>query len=434
MSSVIITSVVAFSAVILLLVLILLYAQSKLVQSGDVKIIVNGDEANPIITSAGSTLLNTLSSQKIFLPSACGGGGTCAMCKCTVNEGGGDVLPTEVGHLNRAEQKEGVRLSCQVKVKNDMRIQIPEEIFGIKKWECEVVSNYNVASFIKEFVVKLPEGEHLEFEAGGYIQVDVPPVVCDFKTINIEPHPNDPAGPDKFKGDWDKFQLWDLKMVNEEEIFRAYSMANHPAEGNIIMLNIRIATPPWDRANNKWMDVNPGICSSYVFTRKPGDKVTISGPYGEFFIKPTDAEMLYVGGGAGMAPMRSHLFHLFHTLKTGRKVSYWYGGRSKRELFYLDDFQKIEKEFPNFRFYLVLSEPMPEDNWVEKKDINDKEGDGFLGFVHQAVIDQYLSKHDSPEDIEFYFCGPPMMNAAVIKMCDDWGVPPENVAFDDFGG
>ena len=434
MSSVIITSVVAFSAVILLLVLILLYAQSKLVQSGDVKIIVNGDEANPIITSAGSTLLNTLSGQKVFLPSACGGGGTCAMCKCTINEGGGDVLPTEVGHLSRAEQKEGVRLSCQVKVKNDMRIEIPEEIFGIKKWECEVVSNYNVASFIKEFVVKLPEGEHLEFEAGGYIQVDVPPVVCDFKDMDIEPHPNDPAGPDKFKGDWDKFQLWDLKMVNEEEIFRAYSMANHPAEGNIIMLNIRIATPPWDRANNKWMDVNPGICSSYVFTRKPGDKVTISGPYGEFFIKPTDAEMLYVGGGAGMAPMRSHLFHLFHTLKTGRKVSYWYGGRSKRELFYLDDFQKIEKEFPNFQFHLVLSEPMPEDNWVEKKDVNDKEGDGFLGFVHQAVIDQYLSKHDAPEEIEFYFCGPPMMNAAVIKMCDDWGVPPENVAFDDFGG
>jgi Na+-transporting NADH:ubiquinone oxidoreductase subunit F len=434
MSSVIITSVVAFSAVILLLVLILLYAQSKLVQSGDVKIIVNGDEKNPIITSAGSTLLSTLSGQKVFLPSACGGGGTCAMCKCTVVEGGGDVLPTEVGHLSRAEQKEGVRLSCQVKVKSDMRIEIPEEIFGIKKWECEVVSNYNVASFIKEFVVRLPEGEHLEFEAGGYIQVDVPPVVCDFKTINIDPHPSDPAGNDKFKGDWDKFQLWDLKMVNEEEIFRAYSMANHPAEGNIIMLNIRIATPPWDRANNKWMDVNPGICSSYVFTRNPGDKVTISGPYGEFFIKPTNAEMLYIGGGAGMAPMRSHLFHLFHTLKTGRKVSYWYGGRSKRELFYLDDFQKIEKDFPNFQFHLVLSEPMPEDNWTTKKDVNDKDGDGFLGFVHQAVIDQYLSNHDSPEDIEFYFCGPPMMNAAVIKMCDDWGVPPENVAFDDFGG
>ena len=434
MSSVIITSIVAFAVVILLLVLVLLYAQSKLVQSGDVKIIVNGDEDNPIVTAAGSTLLNTLSGEKIFLPSACGGGGTCAMCKCTVKEGGGDVLPTEVGHLSRSEQKEGVRLSCQVKVKSDMRIAIPEEIFGIKKWECEVVSNYNVASFIKEFVVKLPEGETLDFEAGGYIQVDVPPVVCDFKDINIEPHPEDPAGPEKFKGDWDKFGLWDLKMVNDEEIFRAYSMANHPAEGNIIMLNIRIATPPWDRANNKWMDVNPGICSSYVFTRKPGDKVTISGPYGEFFIKPTDEEMLYIGGGAGMAPMRSHLFHLFHTLKTGRKVTYWYGGRSKRELFYLEDFKKIEREFPNFQFFLVLSEPLPEDNWVEKKDVNDKDGDGFLGFVHQAVIDQYLSKHDAPEDIEFYFCGPPMMNAAVLKMCEDWGVPDENVSFDDFGG
>lgn len=434
MSSIIITSIVAFSAVILLLVFILLYAQSKLVQSGDVKIIINGDEKNPVVTSAGSTLLSTLSGQKIFLPSACGGGGTCAMCKCTVKEGGGDVLPTEVGHLSRSEQKEGVRLSCQVKVKQDMRIEIPEEIFGIKKWECEVVSNYNVASFIKEFVVKLPEGEHLEFEAGGYIQVDVPPVVCDFKDIDIEPHPEDPAGPDKFKGDWDKFNLWDLKMVNKEEIFRAYSMANHPAEGNIIMLNIRIATPPWDRANNKWMDVNPGICSSYVFTRKPGDKVTISGPYGEFFIKPTDAEMLYIGGGAGMAPMRSHLFHLFHTLKTGRKVTYWYGGRSKRELFYLEDFKKIEREFPNFQFFIVLSEPLPEDNWKTKKDVNDKDGDGFLGFVHQAVIDQYLSKHDAPEEIEFYFCGPPMMNAAVLKMCDDWGVPDENVSFDDFGG
>ena len=434
MSSIIISSIVAFSVVILLLVLVLLYAQSKLVQSGDVKIVINGDEENPVIAAAGTTLLNTLSGQKIFLPSACGGGGTCAMCKCTINEGGGDVLPTEVGHLSRTEQKEGVRLSCQVKVKQDMRIHIPEEIFGIKKWECEVVSNYNVASFIKEFVVKLPEGETLDFEAGGYIQVDVPPVTCDFKDMNIEPHPDDPAGPDKFKEDWDKFNLWDLKMVNKEEIFRAYSMANHPAEGNIIMLNIRIATPPWDRANNKWMDVNPGICSSYVFTRKPGDKVTISGPYGEFFIKPTDSEMVYIGGGAGMAPMRSHLFHLFHTLKTGRKVSYWYGGRSKRELFYLDDFEKIEKEFPNFSFHLVLSEPMEEDNWVEKKDINDKEGDGFLGFVHQAVIDQYLSKHEAPEEIEFYFCGPPMMNAAVLKMCDDWGVPDENVSFDDFGG
>lgn len=434
MSSVIITSIAAFAVIILLLVMILLYAQSKLVQTGDVKIVVNGDEKNPIITQAGSTLLNTLSGEKIFLPSACGGGGTCAMCKCTINEGGGDVLPTEEGHLNRTEKKEGVRLSCQVKVKNDMRIEIPEEIFGIKKWECEVKSNYNVASFIKEFVVQLPEGESLEFEAGGYIQIDVPPVVCDFKDINIEPHPEDPAGPEKFKGDWDKFGLWDLKMVNKEEIFRAYSMANHPAEGNIIILNIRIATPPWDRANNKWMDVNPGICSSFVFTRKPGDKVTISGPYGEFFIKPTEAEMLYIGGGAGMAPMRSHLFHLFHTLKTDRKVSFWYGGRSKTELFYLNDFRKIEEKFPNFSFHVVLSEPLPEDNWTEKKDLEDDNGDGFLGFVHQAVIDQYLTKHDAPEDIEFYFCGPPLMNAAVLKMCDEWGIPDENVAFDDFGG
>ncbi len=434
MSTIVISAILAFTIVILLLVFMLLFAQSKLVQSGPVKIIVNGDEANPIVASAGSSLLTTLSSQKIFLPSACGGGGTCAMCKCTVADGGGDVLPTEVGHLSRSEQKENVRLSCQVKVKQDMKIEIPEEIFGIKKWECEVVSNYNVASFIKEFVVKLPEGETLDFEAGGYIQVDVPPVLCEFKDMDIAPHPDDPAGKDKFKGDWDKFGLWDLRMENKEEIFRAYSMANHPAEGNIVMLNIRIATPPWDRAKNQWMEVNPGICSSYVFTRKPGDKVTISGPYGEFFIKPTESEMLYVGGGAGMAPMRSHLFHLFHTLKTGRKVSYWYGGRSKRELFYLDDFQKIEKEFPNFKFHLVLSEPMPEDNWVEKKDVDDKEGDGFLGFVHQAVIDQYLSKHEAPEDIEFYFCGPPMMNAAVIKMCEDWGVPDENVSFDDFGG
>mgnify|MGYP001799489487 CR=1 FL=1 len=434
MSTIVITAILAFTAVILLLVFVLLFAQSKLVQSGPVNIIVNGDEANPIVATAGSNLLSTLSAQKIFLPSACGGGGTCAMCKCKIEEGGGDVLPTEVGHLSRTEQKEKVRLSCQVKVKQDMRIEIPEEIFGIKKWECEVVSNYNVASFIKEFVVKLPEGEILDFEAGGYIQVDVPPIVCEFKDMDIAPHPDDPAGPDKFKEDWDKFGLWHLTMENKEEIFRAYSMANHPAEGNIVMLNIRIATPPWDRAKNKWMEVNPGICSSYVFTRKPGDKVVISGPYGEFFIKPTEAEMLYIGGGAGMAPMRSHLFHLFHTLKTGRKVTYWYGGRSKRELFYLDDFQKIEKEFPNFKFYLVLSEPMEEDNWVAKKDVDDSEGDGFLGFVHQAVIDQYLSKHDAPEEIEFYFCGPPLMNAAVLKMCDDWGVPDENVSFDDFGG
>jgi Na+-transporting NADH:ubiquinone oxidoreductase subunit F len=433
MTTVVIASIVAFTVLITLLVLLLLFAQAKLVQSGDVKIVINGDEAHPLIVPAGSSLLTTLSNQKIFLPSACGGGGTCAMCKCVVEDGGGDVLPTEVGHLSRAEQKEKVRLACQVKVKQDMHIHIPEEIFGIKKWECEVVSNYNVASFIKEFVVKLPEGEVLNFQSGGYIQVDVPAIEVDFKDIDIRPHPDDPAGPDKFRPEWDKFKLWDLKMKNPEPVFRAYSMANHPAEGNIIMLNIRIATPPWDRANNKWMDVNPGVCSSYIFTRKPGDKVTISGPYGEFFIKPTNREMVYIGGGAGMAPLRSHIFHLFHTLKTDRKVSYWYGGRSRRELFYTEHFRKIEQEFPNFKYYIALSEPLPEDNWKVKDGI-DGEGDGFVGFIHQVFIDNYLSKHPEPEEIEFYFCGPPMMNAAVLKMCDDFGIPPENVAFDDFGG
>lgn len=428
----VIASIAAFTVVILLLVFILLFAQAKLVQSGDVTIKINGSKE--IIASAGSTLLTTLGNEKIFLPSACGGGGTCAMCKCQVHDGGGDVLPTEEGHLSRKEKSENVRLSCQVKVKQDMDIQIPEEIFGIKKWECEVISNYNVASFIKEFVVKLPEGETLEFEAGGYIQIDVPAIEVDFKDIDITAHPEHHPKPDEFQGEWDKFGLWDLKMKNPEPIFRAYSMANHPAEGNIVMLTIRIATPPWDRAKNGWMDVNPGICSSYVFSRKVGDKVTISGPYGEFFIQDTQAEMIYVGGGAGMAPMRSHLFHLFHTLKTGRKVTYWYGGRSKRELFYIDHFRKIEEEFPNFKFFIVLSDPMEQDNWVEKKDMDDPEGDGFTGFVHNAVIEQQLNKHEEPEEIEFYFCGPPMMNQAVLKMVDDFGVPPENVHFDDFGG
>jgi len=432
MSVTIIATIAVFMVVTLLLVSLLLFAKSKLSPSGLVKLEINGEKT--IEVEAGNTILSTLGDEKIFLPSACGGGGTCAMCKCQVLEGGGEILPTEAPYFSRKEINENWRLGCQVKVKQDMKIQIPEEIFGIKKWECEVVSNYNVASFIKEFVVKLPEGENLDFEAGGYIQIDVPPCEVDFKDIDITSHPELKRDPMDFKGEWDKFGLWDLKMKNPEPIFRAYSMANHPAEGNIIMLNIRIATPPWDRAKNKWMDVNPGICSSYVFSRKPGDKVTISGPYGEFFIKDTGSEMLYIGGGAGMAPMRSHLFHLFHTLKTDRKVTYWYGGRSKRELFYLDHFRNIEKEFPNFKFYVVLSEPLPEDNWKEKKDMDDEEGDGFTGFVHQAVIDQYLTKHDAPEDIEFYFCGPPLMNAAVLKMVDDWGVPPENVSFDDFGG
>ncbi len=430
-STIIITSIVVFFVVILLLVALLLTAKAKLAPSGPVTLIINGESVE---VESGTTLLGTLGNQKIFLPSACGGGGTCGMCKCQVMEGGGEILPTETGFFSRKEIQENWRLGCQVKIKNDMTIKVPEEIFGIKKFDCEVVSNYNVATFIKEFVVRLPEGEHMEFEAGGYIQIDVPKIEVDFSKMNIAPNPNDPAGPDKFKEDWDKFNLWNLRMKNDEPQFRAYSMANHPAEGNIIMLNIRIATPPWDRAKNGWMDVNPGVCSSYIFGTVPGDKVTISGPYGEFFIKDTGKEMVYVGGGAGMAPLRAHIFHLFHTLKTGRKVSYWYGGRSKRELFYIEQFRIIEKEFPNFRFFVVLSEPMPEDNWVVSKDIDDRNGDGFLGFVHQSFIDNYLSKHDEPEEIEFYFCGPPMMNAAVLKMVDDWGIPPEQVAFDDFGG
>lgn len=432
MTSTVILTIAFFLAVILLLVGLLLFAKAKLSPSGKIKISINGEKT--IEVDGGSSLLNTLGNAGIFLPSACGGGGTCVQCKCQVSSGGGSILPTEEPHFSRKEIAAHWRLGCQVKVKEDMEIQVPEEVFGIKKWECTVKSNYNVASFIKEFVVELPAGESMHFEAGGYIQIDVPKITVNFKDIDITAHPHHHKNPEEFRNEWDKFGLWDLKMVNNEDIVRAYSMANHPAEGNIVMLNIRVATPPWDRARNAWMQVNPGVCSSYVFGCKPGDKVTVSGPYGEFFIKDTGSEMVYIGGGAGMAPMRSHLFHLFHTLKTGRKVTYYYGGRSKRELFYLDDFKAIEEKFPNFKFFVVLSEPLPEDNWKTKKDINDKEGDGFLGFVHNAVIEHHLKNHDAPEDIEFYFCGPPMMNQAVIKMCDEWGVPPENVAFDDFGG
>ena len=411
---ILIVSVVSFLIVTLLLVAMLLYAKAKLTPSGEVKLSINEGEKE-LIVSPGSTILTTLSNEKIFLPSACGGGGTCGMCKCRVTKGGGEILPTEVGFFTRKQQQTQWRLGCQVKVKEDMEIEIPEEVLGIKKWECEVVSNVNVATFIKEFVVKLPEGEHLKFKSGGYIQIDIPPCEVDFsKDIDVQP---------EFHEDWDKMKIWDLKMKNSEETFRAYSMANHPAEGNIVMLNIRIATPPWDRAKGTFMPVNPGICSSYIFSRKPGDKVTISGPYGEFFIKPTDNEIVFVGGGAGMAPMRSHIFHLFQTEKTKRKVSFWYGARSLREVFYADQFRAIEKEFPNFTFNIALSEPKPEDNWT-----------GLTGFIHQALLDNYLSKHDAPEDIEYYLCGPPMMNSAVTKMLDNLGVPEENVAFDDFGG
>ena len=432
MTSTILLSIGFFLLVITLLVSLLLFAKAKLSPSGAVTITINNEQKLEV--EGGSTLLSVLSNNGVFLPSACGGGGTCVQCVCQVHEGGGAILPTEEPHFSRKEIANNYRLGCQVKVKEDMAIEIPEEVFGVKKWECEVVSNYNVASFIKEFVVKLPEGETLDFEAGGYIQIDVPETEVNYKNIDITAHPDHHDDPKKFHEEWDKFSLWDLKMVNDEPIVRAYSMANHPAEGNIVMLNIRISTPPWDRERNDWMQVNPGVCSSYVFDQKPGDKVMISGPYGEFFIKETESEMLYIGGGAGMAPMRSHLFHLFHTVKTGRKVTFYYGGRSKRELFYLEDFKNIEKQFPNFKFHVVLSEPMEEDNWKEKKDVNDTEGDGFLGFVHNAVIEHHLKDHEAPEDIEVYFCGPPLMNQAVIKMVDDWGIPDENVSFDDFGG
>lgn len=413
--SMIAASVAAFAFILALLVGMLLFAKAKLVSSGDVQIVVNGESENPIIASPGSSLLSALSSKNVFLPSACGGGGTCAMCKCQVLEGGGDVLPTELNHLTRKEAAEHWRLACQVKVRSDMQIKVPEEIFGIKKWDCTVKSNDNVATYIKEFVVQLPEGETLHFESGGYIQVDVPAITVNFKNELY-------AIPDRFRDDYDKYKIWDLTMKNPEPVFRAYSMANHPAEGNIIMLNIRLATPPFDRAKNGWMDVNPGVCSSFVFSRKPGDKVTISGPYGEFFIKPTNKEMVYIGGGAGMAPLRSHIFHLFHTMKSDRKVSYWYGGRSKRELFYTDQFRDIEKDFPNFQYNEALSEPMPTDNWT-----------GYQGFIHKVLYDNYLSKHPEPEEIEYYLCGPPMMIQAVLKMLDDLGVPESNIAFDDFG-
>ena len=425
----IIITVISFLSLMLVMVGILIFAKDKLLPSGPVKIKINGEKE--IEVASGGTLLSTLGNQKIFLPSACGGGGTCIQCECHVLEGGGEALPTETPHFSRKELQHGARLACQVKVKQDMNIEIPEEVFGIKKWQAEVVRNYNVASFIKEFVVRIPED--MNYKAGGYIQIEIPPCEIKYSDMDITAHPEEHETPDKFQKEWDKFGLWPLVMKNTETVERAYSMASYPAEGRDIMLNVRIATPPWDRAKNGWMDVNPGIASSYIFNCKEGDKVTISGPYGEFFINESDAEMLYVGGGAGMAPMRSHLYHLFKTLQTNRKVTYWYGGRSKRELFYLDHFYDLEKKFPNFKFYLALSEPLEEDNWKVKESLDD-EGDGFVGFVHNCVIDNYLSKHEAPEDIELYFCGPPLMNKAVQKMGEDFGIPDENIRFDDFGG
>lgn len=428
----IIATIVAFLIVVLTLVGMLLFVKTKLSPTGKITIDINDGE-RVLEVDGGGTLLSTLGSNGIFLPSACGGGGTCVQCTCHVLEGGGNILPTEEPHFSRKEIAAHKRLGCQVKVKEDMKIHVEEEVLGIKEWEATVVSNYNVATFIKEFIVEIPED--MDYKAGGYIQIKIPPCEIKYETMDISAHPQDhPGEPDKFRADWDKFGLWPLVMKNDEEVVRAYSMASYPAEGRRIMLNVRIATPPWDRDRNAWMNVNPGVASSYIFNLKEGDKAIISGPYGEFFINESDAEMLYIGGGAGMAPMRSHLYELFKTLKTGRKVTYWYGGRSRAELFYIHYFRDLERDFPNFKFYLVLSDALESDNWVEKKDIHDEEGDGFIGFVHNAVIQQYLEKHDAPEDIEFYFCGPPMMNQAVVKMCDDWGVPPENVRFDDFGG
>ena len=403
-------SVLIFSGVILILVLMLNLAESKLLPQGDVSININGDDDKSLRVRPGSTLLSALATENIFLPSACGGGGTCAMCKCQVNEGGGEILPTEKGHISRAEAKENWRLACQVKIKENMKVHVPDEIFNIQKWDCTVRSNSNVATFIKELILELPKGENLNFTAGGYIQIDIPEYHrLSFKNFDVEK---------EYHEDWDKFKIWDVVANNDEDCFRAYSMANHPAEGNIIMLNVRIATPP----PALWDQVPPGIASSYIFNLKKGDKVTISGPFGEFFAKDTKREMLYLGGGAGMAPMRSHLFDLLDTKKTDRKITFFYGARSAREMFYHDDFLKLENEHPNFKYIVGLSEPMPEDNWK-----------GPTGFIHNVALEEYLKDHDDPSEIEYYMCGPPMMIDACDKMLYDLGVERDMIAYDSFG-
>lgn len=409
----ILISFVIFGLIIILLVIGLLFAKSKLSPKGEVKININGEKE--VITEPGNSLLMTLSYNSIYLPSACGGSGTCGLCKVQVLKGGGSILPTEVGFFNRRQIIDNWRLGCQVKVKEDLEIKVPENILGVKQWECEVVSNKNVATFIKELVLKLPDGEILNFNSGEYIQIYVPEnIIVDYsKDIYVE---------EEFRDEWDKLGVWNLKLINKESTFRAYSMANYPAENDIVMLNVRIATPPWDRSKNKFMDVPPGICSSYIFSLKPGDKVKISGPYGEFHLKDTNKEMIFIGGGAGMAPMRSHIFHLFKTLHTKRKVSFWYGGRSLRELFYIDQYKQLEAENPNFKFVVALSEPKPEDNW-----------NGSVGFIHQVLYENYLKNHPEPEECEYYICGPPAMLNAVLNLLDSLGVPQENIAFDDFG-
>lgn len=399
-----------FIAIILSLVAVLMWAKSQLVTSGDVTIVINDNPDQAIHAQAGGTLLGVLAEQKIFVPSACGGKGSCGVCKVKVHEGGGAMLPTELSFVSRGEAREGTRLSCQVKVKQDMKIEIPAEIFSVRKWECTVRSNHNVATFIKELVLELPEGEEVPFRAGGYIQIECPPHVVHYKDFVVE---------DEYREDWDKFDLWKYTSDVKEGVYRAYSMANYPEERGIIMLNVRIATPP-PRAPE---GTPPGIMSSYIFGLKPGDKVTISGPYGEFFARDTKNEMIFIGGGAGMAPMRSHIFDQFKRLHTDRKVSFWYGARSLREAFYVEDFDGIAAENENFQWHLALSEPLPEDNWT-----------GYTGFIHQVLYDNYLKEHPAPEDCEYYICGPPMMNTAVINMLLDLGVEQENIMFDDFGG
>lgn len=408
-SNLIVLGVIMFTLIVLALVIIILYAKSKLVASGSVKILINDDEEKTLTVPIGGKLLNVLADQHIFVPSACGGGGTCGECKVQIIDGGGDVLATEKSKLSRKQIRNNYRLSCQVPVKNNLKLELNPEIFEIKKWECTVRSNHNVATFIKELVLELPAGEHVDFRAGGYIQIEAPPHTVDFKDFIIE---------EEYRGDWDKYNIWQYKSVVKEPVVRAYSMANYPEEKGIIMLNVRIATPP-----PRLQNIPPGQMSSYIFSLKPGDKVTISGPYGEFFAKDTKNEMVFIGGGAGMAPMRSHIFDQLKRIHTGRKMSFWYGARSMREMFYVEDFDGLAKDNPNFTWNIALSEPMPEDNWS-----------GYVGFIHQVLLDNYLKNHPAPEDCEYYICGPPMMNAAVTKMLADLGVEPENILFDDFGG
>lgn len=405
----IVMGIVMFTGTVLSLVAIVLAAKARLVPSGDVSILINDDPAKSLKVAAGGTLLATLAANKIFIPSACGGKGSCGVCKVKVRSGGGSMLSTEENWISRGEAREGCRLSCQVKVKQDMAIELPAEIFEIRKWTCTVRSNHNVATFIKELVLELPPGEEVPFRAGGYIQIERPPGLhIAFKDMDIEP---------EYRDAWDKFNFWALHSDSDEPVTRAYSMANYPEEKGIIMLNVRIATPPPNAPG-----IPPGLMSSYIFSLKPGDKVTISGPFGEFFAKETDREMCFIGGGAGMAPMRSHIFDQFRRLHTKRKVTFWYGARSLREMFYVEDFDMIQRENPNFEWHVALSEPLPEDNWH-----------GHVGFIHQVLYDNYLRHHKSPEDIEYYLCGPPMMLKACMGMLKDLGVEDEMIMFDDFG-